>query len=115
MTTKIRRKQIEEIELSGYIKEVIDAQEKPTLKVVILSENIPPNVNNYYIGFPEPFEEIPNVIGTLRNNSANILGYHLSGISTDGFSIILSTDDQNGSYNFTYLATEGEGIINLNI
>lgn len=119
--TKIRLKQIEETELSGFISQVIDAQETPSLKFFIKTEDIPQlspaNPEDsivYYISFPEDFDVTPNIVGSLSSPiSDSIIGTQISGASISGFSLLFSAPVPNENFKYTYIATTGNGAVNL--
>lgn len=67
--------------------------------------------NNETVTFPNAFAATPKVLANIYNSSGqDILGFQLSGITTNGFSVNLSETIPGTGYNLNYFASTGNGL-----
>ena len=113
MGSKIRLKQIEELELSGFIADIFEAiQTKDPAFVVREEDLMPTGQNAYQFSFDYEFESIPKVIGTVKGEE-NILGFQIEEVTLTGFRLALSDTVSSEGYSFSYIATEKDGIVEI--
>lgn len=90
------------------------SSEGVTLPIIFKTLNLAGGSDNTFVQFTNNFSAIPSVWATIVNNSGDpFLGYNISGISTSGFYLSTSTIIPTNNYKLNYIATTGDGFLNI--